>query len=99
MTAQSSEVFIYQGRTYSDAYTEPLSKYLYDNNLSKEFVGISSACWRGYTGTWEIINGKLYLTNFAGSMRIPKVKNSASTEPFEFTESDPLNSLELRVLD
>ncbi|MEN5086607.1 hypothetical protein ABE426_09070 [Sphingobacterium faecium] len=82
MTAQSSEVFIYHGRTYSDAYTEPLSKYLYDNNLSKEFVGISSACWRGYTGTWEIINDKLYLTNFAGYMRIPKVKNSASTEPF-----------------
>ncbi|MEJ5143853.1 hypothetical protein [Sphingobacterium sp. MYb388] len=91
MTAQSSEVFIYQGKTYSDTYNEPLSKYLYENNLSEEFVGISSACWRGYTGTWEIIKDKLYLTNFSGSMRIPNVKGSDKTEPFEFTKTDPLN--------
>ncbi|MCW2260713.1 MULTISPECIES: hypothetical protein [Sphingobacterium] len=90
MTAQSSEVFIYQGRIYSDAYNEPLSKYLCDNNLSEEFMGISSACWRGYTGTWEIINSKLYLTNFSGSMQIPKVKGSDKTAPCEFTKTDPL---------
>ncbi len=46
---------------------DPLSSYLDQNNLrsllNKDIMdGVSSACWRGYRGKWQIHNGKLYLT-------------------------------------
>jgi hypothetical protein len=62
MTAQIMERLIIDGKEMRMAH-EPLSIYLKNNDLGKELVSYSSACWRGYLGTWEIIDSKLYLVN------------------------------------
>lgn len=76
MSSQSSEYFIYQNKGYNGVYSEPLEGYLHKNNLTKEFVGISSTCWRGYHGTWQIYDAKLYLISFSGSIRVNKDDDS-----------------------
>lgn len=37
--------------------------------FDKRFIG-TSRCWRGYVGTWEITNGKLYLVRLRGRYRL-----------------------------
>ncbi|SUJ16224.1 Uncharacterised protein [Sphingobacterium spiritivorum] len=69
MTAQTSEEFIYKGRTYQGIYSEPLRQYLYTKGAQDDFVGICSANWRGYSGTWLIENNRLYLKDFSGGIR------------------------------
>lgn len=76
MSSQSSEYFIYQNKGYNGVYSEPLEGYLQKNNLTKEFVGISSTCWRGYHGKWQIYDAKLYLISFSGSIRVNKDDDS-----------------------
>lgn len=76
MSAQTSEQFIYQDKTYQGVYSEPLEGYLHKNNLRKIFVSISSTCWRGYHGTWKIYDAKLYLISFSGSIRVNKDDDS-----------------------
>ena len=51
MTAQAREKLIYNGQEYHLA-TEPLSPYLEKNKI--KFVAPSTACWRGYYGSWTI---------------------------------------------
>ena len=60
MTAQAREKLIYNGQEYHLA-TEPLSPYLEKNKI--KFVAPSTACWRGYYGSWLIESDKLYLTD------------------------------------
>jgi hypothetical protein len=33
-------------------------------------VLFSTACWRGYIGTWEVKDGRLYLVNLQGSYEV-----------------------------
>lgn len=42
-------------------YTEPFNSFFTKNNIELKFS--SAACWRGYYGTWEIRDRKLFLTN------------------------------------
>ena len=42
-------------------YAEPFNSFLTKNNIELKFP--STACWRGYYGTWEIRDRKLFLTN------------------------------------
>ena len=65
MTAQFREQLTYKGEQYSMA-TEPLSEYLEKNNI--EFVFSSTACWRGYIGSWSIENDRLYLTDLKATI-------------------------------
>ena len=60
MTAQAREKLIYNGQEYHLA-TEPLSPYIEKNKI--KFVAPSTACWRGYYGSWLIESDKLYLTD------------------------------------
>ena len=60
MTAQAREKLIYNGQEYHLA-TEPLNPYLEKNKI--KFVAPSTACWRGYYGSWLIESDKLYLTD------------------------------------
>lgn len=69
MTAQTSEEFIYKGRTYQGIYSEPLRQYLNSKGIQDGFISICSANWRGYSGTWLIENDKLYLKDFSGGIR------------------------------
>jgi hypothetical protein len=65
MTAQRAEILIYKNEQHS-LCDEPLSDYfaLTDSNISFEWP--NTALWRGYIGTWEIQDGKLYLTGLKG---------------------------------
>lgn len=58
MTPQAIERIYYDGDAYS-MKNEPLRDYLYDNNI--KLIAPSTACWRGYYGTWLVKNNKLYL--------------------------------------
>lgn len=61
MTAQDPDRIRYQRRVY-DLFPEPLEDYFNEHRPKPEsFVGICSACWRGYMTRWSIRKGKLYL--------------------------------------
>lgn len=67
MTAQAREKLIYNGQEYHLA-TEPLRPYLEKNKI--EFESPSTACWRGYYGSWSIEDNKLYLTELTAYAKI-----------------------------
>jgi len=69
MTAQASELLIYQGQELSLCET-PLDDYLASSGRHIEFEATSTALWRGYVGTWEIINARLYLVALDGCMLV-----------------------------
>jgi hypothetical protein len=72
MTAQIPETLLYNGEKLAMC-DEPLSLWL--KILSDEespFEEMSSANWRGYVGTWQIKDNRLYLVDLRG-----KLKNGA----------------------
>ena len=66
MTAQVGEKLIYKGQEHWMA-SEPLSSYLKTKRDIKFTIG-STACMRGYRGTWEIIDDQLYLLELKGKI-------------------------------
>lgn len=68
MTAQISETLILDGNKLSMC-TEPLADYFELSGQSPEFESPHTACWRGYVGTWEIIDDRLYLKKLKGWLR------------------------------
>jgi hypothetical protein len=50
-------------------YTLPLSDYFALTESSPPFVWTSTALWRGYIGTWEIVDHRLYLVEFLGNLK------------------------------
>jgi hypothetical protein len=80
MTAQLHEVVIIEGDTLSMAFVPPLP----DNHprvvaetdermealRARNRLLFSTACWRGYQGTWRIDDGKLYLASLEGRYRL-----------------------------
>jgi hypothetical protein len=60
MTPQIFERIIYKGIEYNLA-NEPLDPILEEKNIKIKPSLIMSSCWRGYIGTWEIKQDKLYL--------------------------------------
>jgi hypothetical protein len=81
MTAQVSERLIYGGKEIA-LFSNPLSLYLQQTGTS--FESPHTACWRGYVGTWEIIESggveRMYLVSlekvfahwFSGELRCPQ---------------------------
>ena len=67
MTAQIKEILFYKGQRQLMA-TEPLSTYL-KNRKDIDFTFHSTACWRGYLGTWEIKDSKLFLIDLKGWLK------------------------------
>ena len=61
MTAQTSEVLIYKNEELM-LFSEPLEGLFEKLHPTYEPLNFSTACWRGYIGTWKIENNKLYLT-------------------------------------
>lgn len=73
MTAQVDEILIFDGNRTSIVFHPPLPSshpgiIKVDNRDSKNVDPVigSSACWRGYIGTWEIQNDRLYLIDIVG---------------------------------
>ncbi len=60
MTAQAAEILHYKGKRL-DLTDEPLSLYLANADWRPPFDTMSTACWRGYIGEWEIDRQRLYL--------------------------------------
>lgn len=73
MTAQIPEILFHRSMRL-DLCAEPLREYL--RKLPKkrrpEFASTSTACRRGYIGTWEIQDGCLCLVALQGNLKTPK---------------------------
>lgn len=77
MTAQVGETLILDGEKTSMAFCPPLPEQhpsiieLEDEDVENDnpLIG-STACWRGYIGTWEIKNGQFYLTGITGRYKM-----------------------------
>ena len=46
-------------------FGRPLDNYFKLTGIKPDFELTCSACWRGYIGTWEILDGRLFLTDLS----------------------------------
>ena len=67
MTAQIAEKLRYQGDDVAMC-TNPLSDYFAMGGTSPRFESNCTALWRGYVGSWEIIDDRLYLIGLNGTL-------------------------------
>lgn len=70
MTAQIGEILRYNGNTVRMCDT-PLGDYfaLGGRRPEPDFDTFGcTALWRGYVGTWEIVDGRLYLVGISGDL-------------------------------
>ena len=82
MTAQISEKLVYEGRMVAMTFCPPVPKHLriteysdkeVDDRIGKKIfpdIIFSTACWRKYIGTWEIKEGRLYLIDIFGRLKL-----------------------------
>ena len=65
MTAQFGEHLHYDGRKMGMC-TQPLDDYFalggFNPGFGLDWPSDCTALWRGYIGTWDIVDGRLYLT-------------------------------------
>jgi hypothetical protein len=67
VTAQIPESLRYQGEQFA-MRAHPLDCYFSMVGISPGFEMSSTALWRGYVGTWEITDGRLYLVALWGTL-------------------------------
>jgi len=67
MTAQIAERLRYQGEDVAMC-TNPLSDYFAMGGTNPRFESNCTALWRGYVGSWEIIDDRLYLICLNGTL-------------------------------
>ncbi len=68
MTAQFSEQMVLNGQKRS-LCTDPLESFFEMTGIHQEFEATSTALWRGYVGTWEVLNQRLYLIGLNGKLK------------------------------
>ncbi len=68
MTAQIAETITFQGERHAMC-AEPLEAYFALVGTRPDFAPPHTACWRGYVGTWEILDERLYLIGLHGVTR------------------------------
>ena len=68
MTAQIAERLFYEVKEQAMC-SEPLSSYLDLADIDSPFESNCTALWRGYVGTWEILDDRLYLVGLEGTLR------------------------------
>jgi hypothetical protein len=68
MTTQVGENLIYKEKRYS-FYPMPLGEYFQLSGVEPEFEENTTALWRGYIGTWEIIENRFYLIEIDGDLK------------------------------
>lgn len=66
MTAQARDSIIYKGEKLFMA-SEPLNSFLKRRGDVRVY-SVSTMCWRGYLGSWEVKDNKLYLIGFSGNV-------------------------------
>lgn len=84
MTAQIPESLRLEGEEVS-LCTEPLASYFSLADVEMMFKANSTALWRGYVGTWEILDSRLYLIDLNGILKSGQIANIATIFP-GFTE-------------
>ena len=67
MTAQISEGLRYNGEDLRMC-TNPLSDYFAMGGANPGFECNCTALWRGYIGSWEIVDDRLYLIGISGTL-------------------------------
>jgi hypothetical protein len=68
MTAQINDPVVFEGRRYW-LDCEPLAPWLArKHNRGLRFRRTNTACARGYRSSWEVRNGRLFLTAFAARL-------------------------------
>jgi hypothetical protein len=67
MTAQISEKLLFEGEKHAMC-TNPLGDYSALGGDLPRFASNCTALWRGYVGTWEIVNDRLYLIELSGEL-------------------------------
>ena len=67
MTAQISEKLLFEGEKHAMC-TNPLGDYCALGGELPRFASNCTALLRGYVGTWEIINDRLYLIELHGEL-------------------------------
>lgn len=67
MTAQVPEKLLYQGERVPMC-TNPLCVYFAMGGFNPHFEYTYTALWRGYVGSWEIVDDRLYLISLVGSL-------------------------------
>lgn len=65
MTTQSSEKLLYNGKEYL-MRIYPLDAFFRLSRNRAPFLVTISTCWRGYVGTWSLVDGKLWLDSLRG---------------------------------
>ena len=70
MTAQVAEKLRYKGKNLRMC-TEPLEPYLEIAKINHDYSRMSTACWRGYQGVWEIVDDHLYLIKIDAEILTP----------------------------
>lgn len=74
MTAQIAEVLLHNEARYR-LCTEPLNRYLElagkPHLFAETASGTVSSCWRGYRGTWELNEDRLYLVELVDAFGSP----------------------------
>lgn len=65
MTAQFSENLRYEGQDWR-MHTEPLRDYLAREGITFNPTIVSTALWRHYVGSWEIVEDRLFLVGISG---------------------------------
>jgi hypothetical protein len=68
MTAQIGEKLIFEGQQVSMC-TEPLGGFFALGGHCPEFEFTCTALWRGYVGTWDILNDRLYMVGLTGTLK------------------------------
>lgn len=80
MTAQIPESLRLEGEEVS-LCTEPLASYFSLADVEMMFKATSTALWRGYVGTWEILDSRLYLIDLKGKLKDGQVANIETIFP------------------
>jgi hypothetical protein len=80
MTAQVNEILFLEGEKTSMAFCPDLPRNHpriieadpEEDSLGEDlgFIVNSTACWRGYVGTWEIKEGRLFLVSLQGKYQL-----------------------------
>lgn len=67
MTAQIAERLNYQDEEVAMC-TNPLSDYFAMGGFEPRFEATCTALWRGYVGSWDIVDNRLYLIGLDGTL-------------------------------
>lgn len=68
MTAQISERLIFEGQQVP-LLSNPLKDFFALGGINPGFEFSSTALWRGYVGTWEVLNDRIYLVELRGTLK------------------------------